>query len=45
MLSLADANRDSAFLAYQVNGETLPRNHGYLLRLVVEGKPGHYWVK
>lgn len=43
-LSLADANRDGTFLAYQVNGETLPEKHGYPLRLVVEGKLGHYWA-
>jgi len=44
-LLLADANRDGTFLAYQVNGETLPKKHGYPVRLVVEGKLGHYWVK
>lgn len=44
-LLLADVNRDGTFLAYQVNGQTLPKQHGYPLRLVVKGKLGHYWVK
>lgn len=33
------------FLAYQVNGETLPVKHGYPLRLVAEGVYGSEWVK
>jgi DMSO/TMAO reductase YedYZ molybdopterin-dependent catalytic subunit len=33
------------FLAYQVNGVTLPVKHGYPLRLVAEGVYGSEWVK
>jgi sulfoxide reductase catalytic subunit YedY len=33
------------FLAYQVNGVTLPRKHGFPLRLVYEDAYGHNWVK
>ena len=35
----------SVFLAYEVNGQLLPLEHGYPLRLVVEGKLGNKWVK
>ncbi|MGO9566207.1 MAG: molybdopterin-dependent oxidoreductase [Desulfomonilaceae bacterium] len=40
-----DAESDQLFLAYQVNGVTLPRKHGFPLRLVVEGRYGSEWVK
>jgi DMSO/TMAO reductase YedYZ molybdopterin-dependent catalytic subunit len=33
------------FLAYRVNGETLPRKHGFPLRLVYEDEYGYSWVK
>jgi len=33
------------FLAYRVNGETLPQKHGFPLRLVFEGVYGDEWVK
>ncbi len=33
------------FLAYQVNGETLPQKHGFPLRVVAEGEYGSRWVK
>jgi DMSO/TMAO reductase YedYZ molybdopterin-dependent catalytic subunit len=33
------------FLAYQVNGVTLPRKHGFPLRLVYEDAYGTNWVK
>jgi len=33
------------FLAYRVNGETLPRKHGFPLRLVYEDEYGSSWVK
>jgi DMSO/TMAO reductase YedYZ molybdopterin-dependent catalytic subunit len=33
------------FLAYQVNGETLPQKHGFPLRLVYEDAYGYDWVK
>jgi len=36
---------DSIFLAHTVNGQTLPLEHGYPLRLVAKGIFGGYWVK
>ncbi len=33
------------FLAYRVNGETLPQKHGFPLRLVYEDAYGYDWVK
>jgi sulfoxide reductase catalytic subunit YedY len=33
------------FLAYEVNGQPLPRRHGFPLRVVAEGYYGHEWVK
>jgi sulfoxide reductase catalytic subunit YedY len=33
------------FLAYRVNGVTLPQEHGFPLRLVYEDAYGHNWVK
>jgi DMSO/TMAO reductase YedYZ molybdopterin-dependent catalytic subunit len=36
---------DGIFLAYKVNGETLPKEHGYPLRLVARDKYGSNWVK
>jgi DMSO/TMAO reductase YedYZ molybdopterin-dependent catalytic subunit len=40
-----DVYLDGVFLAYQVNGQTLPPAHGYPLRLVAKGKNGATWVK
>jgi len=37
--------QSGAFLAYRVNGETLPAEHGYPIQLVVPGKYGNIWVK
>ena len=36
---------DKVFLAYQVNGEVLPKKHGFPLRVVAEGYYGSDWVK
>lgn len=36
---------DSIFLAHTVDGQMLPAEHGYPLRLVAKGKYGSYWVK
>jgi sulfoxide reductase catalytic subunit YedY len=33
------------FLAYQVNGQALPKKHGFPLRVVAEGYYGGDWVK
>jgi anti-anti-sigma factor len=40
-LSVGDAQRSEALLAYAMNGETLPIQHGYPLRVIV---PGWYAV-
>jgi DMSO/TMAO reductase YedYZ molybdopterin-dependent catalytic subunit len=42
---IADINSDKVFLAYEVNGQTLPKKHGFPLRLVAEGYYGYDWVK
>jgi DMSO/TMAO reductase YedYZ molybdopterin-dependent catalytic subunit len=44
-LSVADASRDEVILAYEVNGQPLPPQHGYPLRLVVPGWYGMTNVK
>ncbi len=45
-LSMDDIKgNDDIFLAYKVNGETLPVEHGYPLRLVVKDEYGSSWVK
>jgi sulfane dehydrogenase subunit SoxC len=44
-LSLGDINQDGVFLAYKVNGQTLPKADGYPVRLVVKGKAGAFWVR
>ncbi len=36
---------DGVFLAYEVNGETLPAEHGYPIRLVARHQYGNVWVK
>jgi sulfoxide reductase catalytic subunit YedY len=38
-------NQKKIFLAYRVNGETLPQKHGFPLRLVYEDAYGSDWVK
>ncbi len=42
---VAEVLVDRVFLAYQVNGQTLPRRHGFPLRLVAEDHYGSDWVK
>ncbi len=45
VLTLEEVQREGVFLAHTVNGQTLPIEHGYPLRLVVKGKYGNEWVK
>ncbi len=42
---MEDVISNRVFLAYQVNGEVLPRRHGFPLRVVAEGYYGYDWVK
>jgi hypothetical protein len=44
-LTIGDATSEDVILAYEMNGETLPRDHGFPARLVVPGKYGYKWVK
>jgi len=44
-LTLEEALADGVLLAYQVNGETLPLEHGFPLRLVARHQFGGRWVK
>lgn len=42
---IEDVLPDKVFLAYGVNGEPLPKKHGFPLRVVAEGYYGDDWVK
>ena len=44
-LSLEHVDEYGLFLAYEVNGQTLPKEHGYPLRLVDNGSTGDTWIK
>ena len=44
-IPLTTAMADGAFLAYKVNGQPLPSEHGFPLRLVVRGEYGSACVK
>ena len=44
-LSMAYIETGAPILAYEVNGEPLPREHGWPLRVVAPGKWGYKWVK
>ena len=44
-LTLEEAQRDGTYLAHHVNGQILPEEHGFPLRLVAEGEYGSRWVK
>src|SRR3989441_1276700 len=44
-LTMADAAREEVFLAYAINGQPLPPQHGFPLRLVVPGWYGMTSVK
>ena len=42
---IADILSDKVFLAFGVNGQILPKKHGFPLRVVAEGYHGSVWVK
>lgn len=42
---IADIRSNKVFLAYAVNGVTLPQKHGFPLRIVAEDSYGDDWVK
>lgn len=42
---LEEIRTDQVFLAYAVNGKTLPQRHGFPLRLVAEDHYGGKWIK
>ena len=42
---IEDILANKVFLAYGVNGKTLPQKHGFPLRVVAEGYYGSEWVK
>jgi DMSO/TMAO reductase YedYZ molybdopterin-dependent catalytic subunit len=44
-IPLKDLDQKKIFLAYRVNGETLPQKHGFPLRLVFEDAYGYDWIK
>jgi DMSO/TMAO reductase YedYZ molybdopterin-dependent catalytic subunit len=44
-IPLRELDQKKIFLAYRVNGETLPQKHGFPLRLVYEDAYGFDWVK
>jgi sulfane dehydrogenase subunit SoxC len=44
-LPLADCLRDEVLLAYEINGQPLPPQHGYPLRLIIPGWYGMAHVK
>ena len=44
-MSVEKAMRADTLLAYGMNGETLPKDHGFPLRAVVPGWVGSSWIK
>ena len=42
---IAEVAANKIFLAYRVNGQALPRKHGFPLRVVAEDHYGSEWVK
>jgi DMSO/TMAO reductase YedYZ molybdopterin-dependent catalytic subunit len=44
-ISLEDAVKPENFLAYELEGQTLPALQGFPLRAVFPGRYGAYWVK
>jgi DMSO/TMAO reductase YedYZ molybdopterin-dependent catalytic subunit len=44
-LTLRDIEETDPLLAYEVNGEALPEDQGYPIRLVVPDRLGYKWIK
>ena len=44
-LPVEDSLGDNVMLSYKLNSGALPKEHGYPLRLVAEGKYGYKWIK
>jgi DMSO/TMAO reductase YedYZ molybdopterin-dependent catalytic subunit len=44
-LTIEHIESHNVFLAYKVNGQTLPSEHGFPLRVVDESSDGNMWVK
>lgn len=44
-IPIAKALHPATLLAYEINGETLPLEHGFPLRVVVPGWAGDSWIK
>jgi sulfoxide reductase catalytic subunit YedY len=44
-IAVEDIRSGRVFLAYGVNGKSLPQKHGFPLRLVAEGQYGYDWIK
>ena len=44
-IPLSVALQEDTILAYEMNGVTLPKEHGFPLRVVVPNKFGYKWVK
>ena len=42
---MEEVESGKVFLAYAVNGQTLPQKHGYPLRVVAADRLGSDWVK
>jgi DMSO/TMAO reductase YedYZ molybdopterin-dependent catalytic subunit len=42
---IADVLSDKVFLSYKVNGQALPKKHGFPVRLVAEDYYGFDWIK
>ncbi len=43
-LTISEATKDDVLLAYEMNGEPLPVNQGFPVRVVAPGQAGYKWV-
>jgi sulfite oxidase len=44
-ISIGEGLAETAFLAYEWEGEPLPILHGFPVRVVLPGVTGGYWIK